>query len=217
MSFNQIFRKAILAIPPARIINCHAGKLPFYRGRNILNWALINDEKEFGITVHYVDTGIDTGDILAQDCHPITDADDYASLLQRAHTGCADILYRTVTDIRWGRAKPRRQAEIHPVGFYCGMRGPGDERIDWSRTSREIFNLVRAVCRPAPMACTYLDAREVRINRVRMIPDAPVYRCVPGQVVGKAGERIIIKTGDTTVEALEYVCEGRIRIGDRLK
>ena len=63
MSFNQIFREKVRNIPPLSVINCHAGKLPYYRGRNILNWALINDEKEFGITVHYIDDGIDTGDI----------------------------------------------------------------------------------------------------------------------------------------------------------
>jgi methionyl-tRNA formyltransferase len=52
MSFNQIFKKEIINISRLKTINCHAGKLPFYRGRNILNWVLINDEKEFGITVH---------------------------------------------------------------------------------------------------------------------------------------------------------------------
>ena len=52
MSFNQIFKTEMINLPKYKTINCHAGKLPFYRGRNILNWALINDEKEFGITVH---------------------------------------------------------------------------------------------------------------------------------------------------------------------
>ena len=47
MSFDQIFKKRILSLPSLGIINCHAGNLPFYRGRNILNWVLINDEKEF--------------------------------------------------------------------------------------------------------------------------------------------------------------------------
>ncbi|MDR1522244.1 MAG: hypothetical protein LBS28_05280 [Streptococcaceae bacterium] len=64
MSFNQIFKSEIINLPRLKTINCHAGKLPFYRSRNILNWVLINDEKEFGITVHYVDEGIDTGDII---------------------------------------------------------------------------------------------------------------------------------------------------------
>ena len=81
MSFNQIFKNKIINMPPLKTINCHAGKLPFYRGRNILNWALINDEKEFGITVHYIDEGIDTGDIIIQKMSPITDDDSYQSLL----------------------------------------------------------------------------------------------------------------------------------------
>ena len=66
MSFDQIFKAHIINMPRHKIINCHAGKLPFYRGRNVLNWVLINDEKEFGITVHYIDEGIDTGDIILQ-------------------------------------------------------------------------------------------------------------------------------------------------------
>jgi methionyl-tRNA formyltransferase len=66
MSFDQIFGEKMRKIPPLSIINCHAGKLPFYKGRNVLNWALINDEKEFGITVHYVNEGIDTGNIILQ-------------------------------------------------------------------------------------------------------------------------------------------------------
>ena len=64
MSFNQILKKKIINLPHLKTINCHAGKLPFYRGRNVLNRVLINDENEFGITIHYIDEGIDTGDIV---------------------------------------------------------------------------------------------------------------------------------------------------------
>ena len=70
MSFNQIFKRETFSIPSKGTINCHAGKLPLYRGRNVLNWALINDEKEFGITVHFVDENIDTGDIILQKTFP---------------------------------------------------------------------------------------------------------------------------------------------------
>ena len=72
MSFNQIFKSKLINLPKYKTINCHAGKLPFYRGRNVLNWVLINDEKDFGITVHYIDEGIDTGDIILQRTYPIT-------------------------------------------------------------------------------------------------------------------------------------------------
>lgn len=93
MSFNQIFKNRTFNYPLLKTINCHAGKLPFYRGRNILNWALINNEKEFGITVHYIDEGIDTGDIILQRTYPIADADDYGTLLNTAYIGCAEALY----------------------------------------------------------------------------------------------------------------------------
>ena len=92
MSFNQIFKKEIINIPRLKAINCHAGKLPFYRGRNVLNWVLINDEKEFGITVHYIDEGIDTGDIIMQRIYPIIDEDNYNALLEKAYKECANIL-----------------------------------------------------------------------------------------------------------------------------
>ena len=68
-------------MPALGTINCHAGKLPFYRGRNVLNWAIINGESEFGITVHFIDDGIDTGDIIKQKTYPISLNDDYKSIL----------------------------------------------------------------------------------------------------------------------------------------
>lgn len=142
MSFNQIFKREIIDLPKYKTINCHAGKLPFYRGRNILNWALINDEKEFGITVHYMDEGIDTGDIILQETYPITDDDNYGTLLARAYDGCADVLYRAIKMIQSDEVKRIKQSDIDPVGMYCGMRMPGDEIINWDQTSRELFNFI---------------------------------------------------------------------------
>ena len=153
-------------------INCHAGKLPFYRGRNILNWALINDEKEFGITVHYLDEGIDTGDIILQDVYPITDEDDYGTLLTRAYDGCADVLYRAIKMIQNDEVKPIKQNDIDPIGIYCGMRQPGDEISNWSQSSREIFNFIRALSSPGPQATSWINGRLIQINKAKMISGA---------------------------------------------
>ena len=216
MSFNQIFKKDFINIPPLKTINCHAGKLPFYRGRNILNWALINDEKEFGITVHYVDEGIDTGDIILQNTYPITDNDTYATLLERAYAGCADILYEAIKSLQEGKAEVTPQKDIDPVGFYCGMRQIGDEILDWNQSSRDVFNFVRAICPPGPAARTFLDGAEMRINKVREIKGAHVYKNIPGQVLGKKEQGFLVKTQDTMVEVVDYDFAGRIRVGDRL-
>lgn len=217
MSFDQIFKTELINLPRYKTINCHAGKLPFYRGRNILNWALINDEKEFGITVHYMDEGIDTGDIILQEVYPITDDDDYRTLLMRAYDGCATVLYRAIKMIQGNSISPIKQAEIDPVGTYCGMRLPGDEIIDWSQNSRDVFNFIRALCTPGPQATSWIEGNRIRINKAKIIPGAHVYKNIAGQVVGKTVEGFIAKTGDSIIEIVEYEYAGKIKVGDRLQ
>lgn len=217
MSFNQIFKSEIMNLPKYKTINCHAGKLPFYRGRNILNWSLINDEREFGITVHYMDSGIDTGDIILQETYPITDQDDYRTLLEKAYVGCADILYKAIKMIQNNEVKVIKQADIDPVGMYCGMRQEGDEVIDWNQSSREVFNFIRALCTPGPQAASWIRGIKITINRAEMIEGAHVYKNIPGQVIGKTPDGVLVKTGDTMLKITEYTYPGKIKIGDRLK
>jgi len=217
MSFNQIFKDEIINLPKCKTINCHAGKLPFYRGRNILNWALINDEKEFRITVHYVDEGIDTGDIILQETYPITDEDDYGTLLERAYDGCADVLYRAIKMIQLNEVKIVKQADIDPIGMYCGMRQEGDEILNWNQGSREIFNFIRALCTPGPQATSWINGNKITINKSQMVEGAHSYKNIPGQVIGKTEGGFLVKTGDTILEITEYTYSGKIRIGDRLE
>lgn len=217
MSFNQIFKKDILEVAPKGIINCHAGKLPFYRGRNILNWALINDEKEFGITVHFVDLGIDTGDIILQRTYPISETDDYGTLLESAYVGCSDILYDALRLMRENKNERKKQTEIDPLGFYCGMRKPGDEVINWNQNSRELFNFVRAICRPGPRATTSLGGKVVKINKASYFPDAKDYKGVPGQVLAKTENGFLVKAKDNFIEIREIESESKIKVGDRFE
>jgi len=217
MSFNQIFKERIINLPKLKTINCHAGKLPFYRGRNILNWVLINDEKEFGITVHFVDEGIDTGDIIHQKTFPIDDSDSYATLLQRAYQGCSNVLVEAIDMLANNNYTLRQQSTIHPVGFYCGMRGHGDELINWSQSSRHIFNFIRAICKPGPMATTSLNGKTLRIDKAAMVKYAPEYLGIAGQIVGKTSRGYLVKTQDTVIEIFDVHFEDRIKIGDRLK
>jgi methionyl-tRNA formyltransferase len=216
MSFNQIFRKRITELPILGTINCHAGKLPFYRGRNILNWVLINDEKEFGITVHFIDDGIDTGDILLQRSFPITDTDDYSTLLQIAYVECAKILYDSIKKIQANDFERVKQNSIHPVGFYCGLRSQGDEIINWNQSSRELFCFIRAVCSPGPKATTSINGKLVKINNAALIEYAPNYKSTIGQVVGKTERGLIVKTNDSVIEVYSIESEVKLKIGDRL-
>lgn len=213
MSFNQIFKERLINLPPLKTINCHAGKLPYYRGRNVINWAIINNESEIGITVHYVDEGIDTGDIIKQRLFPITIDDTYKTVLEIAYEECSNILYDVLLDFQAGEIATIKQSEIHPVGFYCGARGIGDEIINWSESSLEIYNFIRAICLPGPMATTKRGNDVVKINTAKLVKESPVYKGIPGQVVGREKQNYIVKTKDTVLEIESNI---PLKIGDRL-
>ncbi|MCM8570492.1 methionyl-tRNA formyltransferase [Gramella jeungdoensis] len=214
MSFNQIFREDILNLTPLGIINCHAGKLPFYRGRNILNWALINDEKEFGITVHFVDEGIDTGDIILQRTFCITDKDNYGTLLQIAYGECANILYDSIKLFLDEKVNRIPQKLIDPIGMYCGRRSEGDEKITWQDSSRNIFNFIRAICDPGPQARTILNGKEIKINKARFIQEAPCYIGKPGQILSKTKNGYLVKTQNSFIEIMEV--NTKLKVGEVL-
>ncbi len=217
MAFDQIYRNDIIHLAPHKLVNCHISKLPFYRGRNALNWVLINDEKEFGLTVHFVDEGIDTGDIILQRLYPITDEDDFQSVLDVAFDQCSIITYDAIKMIQHGKIKQvTPQKMIHPTGFYCGKIEDGDEWIHWGKTSREIFNFVRGMAKPWTMAQSKINDKIIKINKVALVKEVPSYKCILGQVVGIEGKKFYVKTGDTIVKVVEYEYEGKVRIGDRL-
>lgn len=217
MSFNQIFKTEIINLPKLKTINCHAGKLPFYRGRNILNWALINDEKEFGITVHYIDEGIDTGDIVLQRTYPIGDDDNYSTLLQVSYEECASILYDAIVLFKEEMVKPVKQNDINPIGFYCTQRQVGDEILNWNQTSREIFNFVRAICKPGPLARAFINGEEMKINKVEYIDNAPEYKCIVGAVIQKYESSFLVKTSNSFIKVTEFEYDGKFRVGDRFE
>ena len=217
LSFNQIFKKRIFNLPRLKTINCHAGKLPFYRGRNVLNWCLINDEKEFGITVHMIDEGIDTGDIILQRVYKISEEDDYKSILNKAHIECGIILYDAIKKIINNDYTLIKQNSIDPIGFYCGGRGEGDEFIDWNQNSRQVFNFIRSICHPGPKATTFFKGHEVKINKAEFIPNIKTYINKPGQILNKFNDGYVIKTKDTFIKIFEVETEINLKVGDILK
>ncbi|MCP5463708.1 MAG: methionyl-tRNA formyltransferase [Deltaproteobacteria bacterium] len=199
MSFNQILQENICKAAPLGFINCHAGALPFYRGRNILNWALINGEQDFGVTVIDVDGGIDTGSIITQKFAPISISDDYASLLEKAYELCADALYEALHLIANGRAERKKQDDIHPVGTYFPRRRQGDEYIDWNWPAKRVFDFIRAITTPGPGARTLSKKGELAILKSELIKNAPSYLSRVGEVTGRCERGTFVKCGDSVL------------------
>jgi methionyl-tRNA formyltransferase len=221
VSYNQILKKAALDAAPLGAVNFHAGKLPFYRGRNVINWAIINGETEIGLTSHHVDLGVDTGDIILQRMLPIAWADTYGDVLARVVAALPGLAVDTVNAIADGSAT--RCAQAHLPGTYFGGRENGDEWLDWSDTSEHLHNKVRAITHPGPGARTMMGDRELTIWRAYFDRNWPRYIATPGQVVGRErGRGVLVKTGDSTLLvqevqiADEAPCVPAWRIGTRL-
>ncbi len=197
VAYDQILRRELRGLPRLGCLNAHAGALPRYRGRNVINWAIINGEPEIGITVHQIDDGIDTGDIVRQRFLPIAWADTYGDVLSRVVEAIPPLVEEAVDQIVDGTAEPRVQD--HAAATYCGGRVEGDEWLDWSLPSRRVHDLVRGISRPGPGARTTLDGVPVTIWRTHYDPAWPAYIGTPGQVVGRSASGVVVKTGDATV------------------
>jgi methionyl-tRNA formyltransferase len=206
VSYDQIVRRPLLTAAPLGFVNFHAGRLPRYRGKNVVNWALVNGETDIGMTGHYMDEGIDTGDIILQRTLPIGWTDTYGEVLDRVVAAFPDLVETALAMIAAGTAVRKPQA--HLLGTYYAARREGDEWLDWSDTSRNLHNKVRAISRPGPGARTLLDGRPVLIWRALWEPAWPRYLATPGEVVGRSERGVTVKTGDSTLLVLEAGAPG---------
>lgn len=197
IAYNQILRAPVRATATLGGLNFHAGKLPFYRGRNVINWAIINGETEIGLTAHLMDDGIDTGDILLQRTEPIGWTDTYGDVLARVTGALPALVVDAVAAVAGG--SPDLRPQRHLPGTYFGGRTEGDEWLDWSEGSETLHNKIRAITHPGPGARTSLDGRTMVIWRAFFDRSWPRYLATPGQVVGRGPDGALVKTGDSTL------------------
>jgi methionyl-tRNA formyltransferase len=159
--------------------NMHGSLLPKFRGRAPLNWAILKGATETGVTLHEMVEKPDAGRIVDQQAVPIG-PDENAVEVFRKMTGAAEaVLRRSIKNLILGKAKltPQNLA----AGSYYGRRTPEDGRIDWSRSAREIHDLVRAVAPPFPGAFT----EGMKIFRTRLEPAMKAARRGPYQEDGQ--------------------------------
>lgn len=199
--YDQIFRRPLLETASLGSVNFHPGKLPCYRGRCAINWAMINGENEIGLTAHYMDTKIDTGDIILQRTVPVHWTDTFIDVLQKVERIVPGLVAETVDLIEDNRVQPLCQPQS--AATYFSYLEYQDQWIDWSDTSLNIYNRIRAVAQLEPQvkgAKTYLSDQVVTIWHASYDLSWPRYKGAPGQVVElRPKEGVIVKTGDSNL------------------
>ncbi len=170
LSYDQIFKKDILSLYKNKILNCHAGYLPFYRGRNVLNWALANGEKYFGISTHLIDKGIDTGKIILRSKYKIAVNDTYETILKKAQINCPKVLIKTL-NLLFSKKKINyiSQDNLKSRKFYYKKRNKEDEIIDLKLSLEKIHNLIRAISYPGPEAKLLFNNKKFKIKSSKII------------------------------------------------
>lgn len=162
VAYGQILKKEILNIPKFGCYNVHASLLPKYRGAAPINWAIINGEKETGITIMEMDKGLDTGDMITSDSINIYKEDDTETLHDKLSTLGGELIIRALKDIREGYATKTLQDD--KLSSYASMLTKEMGKIDWNLPGKKILNLIKGL-KPWPSAYTIYKGNMVKIHK----------------------------------------------------
>ncbi len=208
-AFGQILPQVLLDLPRLGCINVHTSLLPKYRGAGPIQWAILNDESETGVTIMQMNAGLDTGPILSQERTPITAQDTAITLHDRLAKLGADLLVRTIPLLVAGRIQPQPQPAEGAT--YAPKIKKQDGKIDWSQPARAILNRVRGLV-PWPGAFTFLPAQPHALLLKLWRAEIADVAGVPGVVISVDHGGIVVGCGQQSLRLLELQLEGARRL-----
>jgi len=199
-AYGQILPKAVLDLPKYGCLNVHGSLLPAYRGGAPIQRSIINGEKETGVTLMYMAEGLDTGDMIEKVVVPIEDEDNSGTMFEKLSLAGAKLLMEQLPLILNGTAN--RIPQNDEEASYASNLSREDERIDWTASSRDIFNRVRGLV-PFSGAFTLWNDEVFKIWSVAKPTAAmasnSVTEVTPGTVLELSAQGIEVKTGDGSV------------------
>ena len=214
--YRHMIGTKILALPRLGAWNMHGSLLPKYRGRAPINWAVLHGEPRIGMTLHRMVKSADAGAIVDQEGVDLGPRDTAEQAFRKVLPCARAVLARQIAALLAGTARETPQDEAQAACFTG--RKPEDGRIVWTQTSRQIFNLIRAVTDPYPGAFTEVGGAQLMVWWAE--PDSPATkskRGAPGEVISLAP--LVVATGDGAIELTKTEWRGspsELKIGDRL-
>ncbi len=201
-AYGQILPREVLAIPSQGAINVHASLLPHYRGAAPVHRAIMNGEKETGVTIYYMDVGMDTGDIILQEKVRIKEGETTGELQYRLAVLGKEVLLKAVSLIR--EKKASRIPQNNQEASNAPLLKREEEKIDWSWEGKKIVNLINALS-PVPGAYTFFEQRRVKIRRASYL----FCQGEQGSVIKVTKEGILVAAGEGGVMLKEVQPAGK--------
>lgn len=207
IAYGKILPEDFLSYPKYGCINIHGSILPKYRGASPIQWAVLNGDKEAGVTAMQMDAGIDTGDMLLVKKIPVGENETAEELFDRLSVLGADTLEETLEALEKGELNPIKQDESQAT--YVGMLSKQMSNIDWTLPAQEVHNKIRGLY-SWPGASTVLEGKTLKIHKA-VISDKTGNNISGAVVDGE--DRFIVCCGDNKcVELLEVQLEGKKRM-----
>lgn len=204
--YAKILPVEILDLAQDGAYNIHPGKLPYYRGPFPTAWALINDEQEFGITIHKMDPQIDTGHIVAQKMYAILPDETGYALYRRSMDLSAEYLFSFMPNLLKKNYESIDQETIGMGSYYGNI--DSHYHINWKDNNRRIRNLVRVHSKPYFPAYAFVKNKMVLVNRCNIISTHATKLQGPGRILDVAPDSTFyVSCGDGIIEVADYdVC-----------
>jgi methionyl-tRNA formyltransferase len=198
VAFGHIIPKNILAIPKIATINVHASLLPKYRGPAPIQWAIINEEKETGVTTMLMDEGLDTGDILLSSKLKIASDDTSGTLHGRLADLGADLLIQTLNAYETGDINPAPQD--HTQATYAPILKKNDGRMNWKLPAESLEAFIRGMT-PWPGAFSFHEQKRLKFFKAKAI--VMNTEASPGTVIKSFPDELWISTGKGVLSIME--------------
>ena len=167
VDFRYLLNKEIINLAPLGALNMHPSKLPQYRGRASINWAILKGETQIGLSVHFVEEGADTGDIIANTYIDLNDNQDVGDALNLLYPKYSELSKLAISLMESGKFKAIKQDESK--SSYYPKRKPEDGKIDFQDNPIAIKNLIRAVAPPYPGAFGFIEQQKLIIQKAILL------------------------------------------------
>jgi methionyl-tRNA formyltransferase len=203
----RILPREVYTIPKLGTFNLHASLLPKYRGAAPINWAIINGEKESGVTTFFLQDKVDTGSVLLQARVKIGEDETAGELHDTLSEVGAEIVLQTVRLIELGKGQPRLQNDS--LACSAPKIFKNDCRIDWKKSSQQIHNFIRGLS-PCPASWTTHNGKTIKLYYTKI---AEAQSQGTGIVLQRTNDTLLVGTGNGAVSILEIQQEGKRRLG----
>lgn len=201
IGFMEIIKKEVFTRPKLGIFNLHCGKLPEYRGRAPVSRAIINGDKFIHITVHKIDKGIDSGDILLEKKIPILPTDDVNTLYRKCAMESPRILIEAYNKLASGKFVLKKQKTSNKSNRKISDQ---ERLINWNSNVTTVNNLIRALLPPYPPAYTYYKGQKIYVCAARIISRN---KRTPGKICDVASNFIDVECKNGTIRLFKLLDE----------